>query len=503
MIADADHNIIYVNRTAMEMFRVAEADLRRDLPGFSVDTLIGTNIDTFHKNPAHQRGLLDALTGVHDSNVSVGGRSFDLTVTPVLTDGGDRIGTAVEWQDMTQERAIENEVAQLVRAASDGDFTQRLDEAGKAGFMLELSRGMNSLVETVDQGLSETVKVMSGLAEGDMTRRIEGDYHGSFLRLKRDTNRMADKIAEIAGGIGASTATVRGATDEIAAGASDLASRTEQQASSLEETSASMEQLSATVRQNADNAQQANQLAAAAREAASGGGTVVASAVDAMGKIEGSSQKITEIVGMIDEIAFQTNLLALNAAVEAARAGEAGKGFAVVATEVRALAQRSGQASKEIKELILTSDGQVREGVGLVKQAGESLEEIVTSVKRVADIVSDIAAASQEQASGIDEVSTAVTNMDEMTQQNAALVEETTAALTSAQTQVADLDDLVGFFKTGRTGSPSETAAPLTVVTDRSTPEAEPVSPPAAGRKLAAAGGTSPAVVADDDWQEF
>ncbi len=501
MMTDADHNIIYMNKVAVEMFRGAEAKLRQDFSGFSADGLIGTNIDAFHKNPSHQRSILEGLTGCHRARLKLGGRTYDLALTPVMNEAGDRLGATVEWRDVTLELAIEEEVAELVRSASEGDFTRRLDESGKAGFMLELSRGMNALAATVDQGLSETVKVMAGLAEGDLTRRIDGDYHGSFLQLKRDTNRMAEKIAEIAGGISESTTAVRSATDEIAAGASDLAGRTEQQASSLEQTSASMEELSATVRQNADNAQQANQLAAAAREAATGGGAVVTSAVEAMGQIEASSQKVTEIVGMIDEIAFQTNLLALNAAVEAARAGEAGKGFAVVATEVRALAQRSGQASKEIKELILNSDSQVREGVGLVKQAGESLEEIVTSVKKVADIVSDIAAASQEQASGIDEVSTAVTNMDEMTQQNAALVEETTAALTSAQTQVADLDDLVGFFKTGRQSAAPEAAVPLTVVADGAA--AKPNQGHGQQRTITRKVATGGTVAGDDDWQEF
>ncbi len=501
MIADANNDIVYLNRTALGMFQEAESDLRQDLPDFRANGIVGSSMDAFHKNPAHQRNMLASLSGVHKVRIQVGGRTYDLAATPVSSEDGSRIGTTVEWREVTQEAAIESEVAELVRSASEGDFTRRLDESGKAGFMLELSRGMNALAATVDQGLSETVKVMAGLAEGDLTRRIDGDYHGSFLQLKRDTNRMAEKIAEIAGGISESTTAVRSATDEIAAGASDLAGRTEQQASSLEQTSASMEEISATVRQNADNAQQANQLAAAAREAATGGGAVVTSAVEAMGQIEASSQKVTEIVGMIDEIAFQTNLLALNAAVEAARAGEAGKGFAVVATEVRALAQRSGQASKEIKELILNSDSQVREGVGLVKQAGESLEEIVTSVKKVADIVSDIAAASQEQASGIDEVSTAVTNMDEMTQQNAALVEETTAALTSAQTQVADLDDLVGFFKTGRQSAAPEAAVPLTVVADGAA--AKPNQGHGQQRTITRKVATGGTVAGDDDWQEF
>jgi methyl-accepting chemotaxis protein len=223
-----------------------------------------------------------------------------------------------------------------------------------------------------------------------------------------------------------------------------------------------MEELSATVRQNSENAQQANQLAAGANAAANRGGTVTAQAVDAMARIEGASQKISDIISVIDEIAFQTNLLALNAAVEAARAGDAGKGFAVVASEVRTLAQRSAQASKEIKALIIDSGNQVKDGVKLVNEAGGSLGEIVASVKRVADIVSEIAAASAEQAAGVEQVNSAVTQMDEMTQKNAALVEESTAAARSLEEQAAELTELMAFFtiedgnrqRNGATGNP-------------------------------------------------
>ena len=500
VIADADYNIVYANKAFVELVRSRETEIRKDLPNLDAKTLIGSNIDLFHKNPSHQRSLLDGLRAPHHGRVEVAGLTFDLIVTPVFDGDGARIGTSVQWTDITQQLAVEEEVADLVAAAGAGDFSQRLAEDGKQGFMLELAKGMNELVDTVDRGLNETVSVMSAMAKGDLTQRIEGDYQGTFLNLKDDANQMAEKIGDIARQIIGATATVSSATAEIAAGAGDLSTRTEQQASSLEETAASMEELSATVRQNADNAQQANQLAAAARDAASTGGEVVASAVDAMGKIEDSSKQITEIVGMIDEIAFQTNLLALNAAVEAARAGEAGKGFAVVATEVRALAQRSGRASKEIKDLISNSDSQVRDGVGLVQKAGTSLEEIVTSVKKVADIIADIAAASKEQASGIDEVGTAVSNMDEMTQQNAALVEETTAALHSMEAQASNLQGLVGFFKTG--DEDSEPAADASIKAQTATPNPVHQQQKTLHKKVTAVG-TGAAQPADEAWEEF
>jgi methyl-accepting chemotaxis protein len=398
-----------------------------------------------------------------------------------------------------QEGILESSVGDVVAAAIEGDLSKRIDTTNLSGVLERVSGGVNTLLENVDRGLTETGAVMSALAEGDLTRRMEGDYKGAFARLKDDANSMAEQIETIAQRISSVTGAVRGATREIAAGISDLSARTEHQASSLEETTASMEELSTTVRQNADNAQEANQVSVAARQSAASGSDVAEKAVAAMGGIEESSRQITDIVGLIQEIAFQTNLLALNASVEAARAGDAGKGFAVVANEVRALAQRAATASKDIKELIVNSDNQVKAGVELVNQAGASLGEIVTAVRKVADFVSEIAAASQEQSAGIDQVSSAITNMDELTQQNASLVEETNAALTSAQRQLEDLRQAVGFFRTRQ----AEQAA-LHEAGDEDGPAANPVAQQQ--RRLArrvSGGGAAAAAAHDEDWQEF
>ncbi|MDH3371628.1 MAG: methyl-accepting chemotaxis protein, partial [Gammaproteobacteria bacterium] len=378
------------------------------------------------------------------------GRFICVTRQPLKGGGWVATHTDVTEKVKTDKALAElnEEIDTVVQAAVLGDFSRRVDPGQADGVMLSLSEGMNRLLETVDRGLTETGNMLSALADGDLSKRMEGDYKGAFAQLKQDANSMADQIEMIAERISSVTGAVRGATREIASGIADLSARTEHQASSLEETTASMEELSSTVRQNADNAQEANQVSVAARDSADAGSAVAEKAVSAMGGIEESSRQITDIVGLIQEIAFQTNLLALNASVEAARAGDAGKGFAVVANEVRALAQRAATASKDIKELIVNSDNQVKAGVELVNQAGASLGEIVASVKKVADFVSEIAAASQEQSAGIDQVSNAITNMDEMTQQNASLVEETTAALTSAQTQLEDLRQAVGFFRT-------------------------------------------------------
>ena len=346
------------------------------------------------------------------------------------------------------ERAFQKELTMLVDAASTGDFSRRVDLAGKSELMARLGEGMNRWAETVNKALVDVAFVMSAFAQGDLTKRIEGEYTGVLLNLKTDANRMGAQMGAMADSIATAATAVQRATTEIAAGVTDLSIRTDHQASSLEETAASMEQLSTTVRQNADNAQEANRLAKDARQSAASGGEIALKAVDAIDKIEGGSRRIGEIVGLIQEIAFQTNLLALNAAVEAARAGDAGRGFAVVAHEVRALAERAAQASKDIKQLIASTELQVKDGVGLVKQAGVALHEISTSVVKVADFVSEIATASAGQATGIDQVSRAINSMDNITQQNAALVEGTNAALQSAQTQIDDLRRAVLKFKT-------------------------------------------------------
>ncbi|WP_377808523.1 methyl-accepting chemotaxis protein [Azospirillum sp. A29] len=346
-----------------------------------------------------------------------------------------------------REQAIGEEIASLIDAVSKGDLDRRIDLAGKDGFYRTMSEGINRLTDTVEAVIADLGEVLAALAQGDLNRRVTRDYQGAFEQVKTDVNTTSTRLAEIVGQITQAAETIAAAAAEVSLGSSDLADRTEQQASSLEETAASMEELGATVRSNAENAQRANVMAAQARGSAESGGGVAGSAIEAMRRIEESSRKITDIIGVIDEIAFQTNLLALNAAVEAARAGDAGRGFAVVAQEVRQLAQRSAQASKEIKGLILDSDAQVKDGVDLVSKAGQALDGIVSGVQQVATLIAEMASASAEQATALDEINSTVANMDEMTQKNAALVEETTAAAQAMSGQATDLKSLVGFFK--------------------------------------------------------
>ncbi|MBY6260556.1 methyl-accepting chemotaxis protein [Azospirillum sp. 412522] len=450
MMADTDGRILYANDSIIAMFRHAEADLRVSLPGFDADALVGRNFDAFHRDPGHQRRLLAGLTQTHRGWAKSGGRTFQVIANPVVSRQGERLGSVIEWRDLTDELAIEAEIGAMVENAVRGDFTHRIALDGKTGFFRLVSEGINRLSENVAAVTEELASVLEALSRGDLTRRIDKQYEGVFQRLKDDFNGTVTRLSDIVQRIDHAAGSIAVASREMAEGSLDLSERTEQQASSLEETAASMEQLAATVRSNADNAQQVNGYATEARTAASRGGQVAASAVEAMRRIEQSSQKISDIIGVIDEIAFQTNLLALNAAVEAARAGDAGRGFAVVAQEVRQLAQRSAQASKEIKSLIMDSGGQVREGVDLVRSAGGSLTEIVSGIGRVADLVSEIARATAEQASGLDEVNIAIAQMDEMTQKNAALVEESTAASRSLEEQADQLRRQMTFFTLNR-----------------------------------------------------
>ena len=447
MVADNEGKIIYMNEAVVAMMRAAEADIRKEMPGFSVDKLLGSNFDAYHKNPAHQRGMLTQLTGQHRAEIRLGGHTFRLTANPVLDDKGERLGTVVEWLDRSGEVAAEQELAGLLDGAVQGDFSQRLSLEGKAGFFRQLAEGMNKLVAIVSGGLADVAGVLNALAKGDLTAKMEGEYQGTFGQLRDDTNATVERLKEVVGQIKEATDAINTAAGEIAAGNSDLSGRTEEQASSLEETASSMEQLNATVKQNAENARSANELSGEANHKAAAGGAIVKRVVGTMGEIQSASKKIADIIGVIDSIAFQTNILALNAAVEAARAGEQGRGFAVVASEVRNLAQRSAQAAKEIKALIADSVERVDDGAKLVGEAGDAMDAVVSSFQQVTALVTEIAGASREQSSGIEQVTQAVAQMDEVTQQNAALVEEAAAAAESLEDQARALAKAVAMFR--------------------------------------------------------
>jgi methyl-accepting chemotaxis protein len=377
------------------------------------------------------------------------------TVVPDL-DRKDEMGRMAQAVQVFRDNAValksaEALVAERHRLAEEERAERERRDHETARRDAETAKEVAHVLDTLGSALER-------LAQDDLNCRLDQQFAEGYRKVQGDFNSAIDQLRHTIGTIVSSTREVANAAAEISASTIDLSQRTEEQAASLEQTSASMEEISVTVKKNADDAQQAAQFASTASQVADRGGSVVTKAVDAMSRIDESSRKISDIIGVIDEIARQTNLLALNAAVEAARAGDAGRGFAVVASEVRSLAQRSSQAAKDIKDLITSSNSQVKEGVELVNQAGSSLSDIVEAIKKVAGIVTNIASASAEQAIGLDQINKALAQMDEVTQQNSALVEENAATARTLEQQSLEMNDRVLRFKLGGDAVPPRRA---------------------------------------------
>ncbi len=402
------------------------------------------------------------------------------------------------WRKLNAGEFIASEFKRIGKGGKEvwiqASYNPIFDDKQRVVKVVKFATDVTGRVHAVDQ----VARGLEQLARNNLTYRIDAVVDPAFEKVRDDFNAAMGMMDETLSAVANSTNSVGGGAEEIAAASDDLSRRTEQQAASLEETAAALDEITATVKRSAEGAKQASSAASAARSDAQKSGEVVREAVSAMGEIEGSSKQITQIIGVIDEIAFQTNLLALNAGVEAARAGDAGKGFAVVASEVRALAQRSAEAAKEIKTLIATSSAQVDRGVKLVGDTGEALVGIVAKVAEIDGLISEIALSSQEQATGLNQVNTAVNQMDQVTQQNAAMVEEATAAASNLKAESLELSQLVSQFQTG--SAATRRPKPELAQAGRHAPTRNPVAQQRAKVTAAMGGGRA---ISDGEWEEF
>jgi len=466
ILADASQTIIYINDIGTAMFARTQSEISRTLPGFAASRLLGSTLDVLAADAPQQHSFIQQLTVSQVQERKLGGCTFRIVVSAIMGRDGQRIGTVMEWTERTLEVAVESQMQSMLQAVIAGDLTQRLSLEGKSGF---------------------------------------------FEVLTRSVNHLADNIAEIVATVKLAARDVYSGAEGISQGNVNLSQRTIQQSASLETTSASVERITATVRQNAESAGRASALATSASDQAQNGGGVVAQAVRAMSDINDASRRIADIIGVIDEIAFQTNLLALNAAVEAARAGEHGRGFAVVASEVRNLAGRSATAAREIKALIQDSVRKVNDGSELVTRSGETLGQIVASIKTVSELVAEIAGASREQSLGIEQINQSVLQMDEFTQTNGSLVAQAAAASQTMAQRAGQLNTMMERYQLDEATDPPLAADSGRAGAHAAAAERRNADRPWSARRPARAAASHSAPpqsritkVADEtDWKEF
>ncbi|MCB0299832.1 MAG: methyl-accepting chemotaxis protein, partial [Calditrichaeota bacterium] len=441
-------NITYANPSVIEMLRKYEDKFRMKWPGFSVDDLIGKNIDTFHKKPSNQRRILGNVNQLpHRTEIKVGELEFGLNATALFDASGNQIGNAVEWKDLNARAVYRNEVNRVISALKNGDLSVRGDLAILDDVYGKMMQGINEVIDSILEPISELQQRLPKIADGDLTAYVTGEYMGDHALLKNSLNATLDSLNSILTQVAVAVDQISSGSLQVSDSSQSLSQGATEQASSLEEISASMNQLTAQTRQNAENAAQANKLAAGARDFANTGNRQMGDMLNAMDEINKSSTQISKIIKAIDEIAFQTNLLALNAAVEAARAGVHGKGFAVVAEEVRNLAQRSAKAAKETTELIEDSIKRVQNGTNIANETAGALGEIVNQVTKVTDLVGEIDVASKEQAQGIGQINEGLSQIDKVTQSNTASAEETAASAEELSGQSSRLKEMLGKFK--------------------------------------------------------
>lgn len=448
-LSNSQNEFIYMNIAATKMWQNMAGEIAKRFPNFTVESMYGGALAQYFETEQDRTDFSTQQKGGKQMLVNLGGRKFDLTVIYVYDDRGLYVGRATQWKDITAELAMQQQISQIVEAASGGDFRNRVNVSEQSGFFKQLADGLNVLLETCEQSYADIADIFDALSHGDLTRTITTQYNGEFETIKNNANHTVAKLTEIVQQIKNITAHVNNGSGEIAQSSNNLAHRTTQQAAAIEETAASMHELTSTVEANTANANNANEFVISASNVATKGVEVIHRVVSTMEDIHESSRKVVDIISVIDGISFQTNILALNAAVEAARAGEQGRGFAVVASEVRSLAQRAATAAGEIKTLINDSVGKIEDGSKLVVDAGHTMEGIVGSIRVVTNMIGQINSASSEQSAGISQASQAILEMEEMTQQNAVLVEQSATTSDNLKNQAMDLALAVNYFKLG------------------------------------------------------
>ncbi len=446
MVADADFNILNINTSLMMMFRQNADNFRSVIPHFNPDELIGKNMDIFHANPQHQRAMLTNLNNNITREVEVAGMTLRIGATPIVSHN-HCIGYVVEWLDRTVEANMVKEIAQVTQGMKEGYFNHRISATATGSFK-SIKENLNGALDVIEMALNGITTIITAQAAGDLTRECTADFHGQLQALQNSINQSSRKVRELIAQSTRIAHTVDMVAQQVSQGASDLSRRVQQQAAAVEETSATLLQMSSAVQNGSNSAQMVAELAKTVQHQANGGADVMQKTITAVQSIKESSSKIVDIVTLIDGIAFQTNLLALNAAVEAARAGDHGRGFAVVASEVRALALKSANAAKDIKDLIDESVQRIEAGTRLADQSGDMLGNITTSIGQVADMIVEMTTATSEHDIGVVQAHQAMIEIDRVTQENAALVEQTTASAEQLSREAHDLRDKMRYFKT-------------------------------------------------------
>ena len=434
-IATLDGTLVYINQALKYVLQRDRAAFSVQIPGFDPDKIEGGSVGVFYQDPQAALQRLRNLSSTVTSMLELGGRTYRITTSPVVSSQGERMGSVGQWEDITAQNQAEAEVKVLIEAAAQGDFSRRLDPIGKTGFYANLTEGMNQLMDTSEQGLNDIAQLLQSFAEGDLAQRIEHDYQGLFGKVKDSANSTAENLTRVLGEVRSAADALTDAASQVSATAQTLSLAANEQASSVGQVSGRIEHMSASISQNSDNAKVTDGMAAKTSKEAVDGGAAVGSTVSAM-------KQIASKIGIVDDIAYQTNLLALNAAIEAARAGEHGKGFAVVAAEVRKLAERSQAAAKEIGELAGNS-------VSTAESAGKLLDAIVPSIQKTSELVQEIAAASAEQSESVVQIGGAMGQLSKATQQNASASEQLAATSEELSGQAEQLQQSIAFFNTG------------------------------------------------------